>query len=205
MEAAAAAPGGAAGGEEGEGVAPADIATDEMVFSLCWHPEEPLLAVGLLTGQITLHRIGSGAQPPALTQTLAHHTESCRALSCTESGQLLSASADGSIALVDLTTAAVAWSSPDAHSSGVSVAADVGEASHPTGLVATGDDVRPLPPLFPAAERLRNGWGSGCAGRRGEAVGRAAALRGDVLRGARGLCLLLRRERAAPHSPRHFR
>ena len=30
MEAAAAAPGGAAAGEEGEGVAPADIATDEM-------------------------------------------------------------------------------------------------------------------------------------------------------------------------------
>jgi WD40 repeat protein len=142
------------------GAAPAPIELGEMVFALCWlHPPAPLIASGTISGALCLHRLkrgegggGSGAgtaapPTPTLEQRLTHHTDSCRTVCCAGTTKLFSASADKSVALSDLGGsggggggARVSWQQQGAHAAAINVADEVGEASHPAGLIVTGDD-----------------------------------------------------------------
>lgn len=137
MEAAAAP---AAAAKADGALAPPDLSVDAMVFSLCFHPVDPLIAVGLVTGEVSVYRINSGTEPQTLLYKLTHHDDSCRSICCTDSGALFSCSADKSLSVIDLTTGSVSWRCETAHATGINECLLVGEATNPAGMVATGDD-----------------------------------------------------------------
>ena len=122
-------------------IAPPDMATNSMVFSLCFPPVEPLVVVGLVSGEVGVHRINGGAEPQTLLHTLSHHTDSCRAMCVTDNGELVTCSADASVAVVDLTTGSTSWHHKEAHGeTGINECLLMGEATNPAGMIATGDD-----------------------------------------------------------------
>eukprot|EP01044_Picomonas_judraskeda_P017955 COSAG03_NODE_3468_length_1993_cov_5.644139_2_plen_295_part_00 len=121
-------------------LAPPDLSVDSMVISLCFHPVEPLIAVGLITGEVSVYRINSGAEPQTRVHQLTHHSDSCRSMCCTDSGALFTCSADKSLSVVDLTTGGVSWRHENAHATGINECLLVGEATNPAGMIATGDD-----------------------------------------------------------------
>ena len=137
MEAAAAA---APASGDDVALAPPDLSMKEMIISLCFHPVDPLIAVGLVTGEVSVHRINGGAEPQTLLHTLGHHSDSCRSMCCTDDGALFTCSADKSLSVVDLTTGGVSWRHENAHATGINECLLVGEATNPAGMIATGDD-----------------------------------------------------------------
>jgi WD repeat-containing protein 55 len=97
------------------------------------------MAVGTISGMVNLYRLESCVEPILLSST-DHHTESCRSICNVDEESYMTASADKSIAQVDVETAAVSWHNEGAHDAGINVLLNTGEASHPHGLIASGDD-----------------------------------------------------------------
>ena len=90
-----------------EDIAPPDIALDAQPLGFSFHPKHDVVAIGLITGAVELHTYSRDHTSRAMT--LSHHTDSCRAVAFSESGDMLySASSDKSLCCIDR-TGAVMW------------------------------------------------------------------------------------------------
>ena len=118
---------------------PSTLEIGEMAFCFNFHEVQPLLAVGATSGAVTMWGLEPGEEPDALHR-LTYHTDACRAICFPDEEHFISVSADQSVALVDVNSTKVAWRMQEAHGAAINCVQSVGEASHPTGLIASGDD-----------------------------------------------------------------
>lgn len=87
-----------------------------MVTDISFHPNEELIAMSDIEGEITCYKYGN--EENELLHTLNHHKKSCRALTFNHDGALLfSASKDKSVVITDTETMKVTQSFCKAHSS----------------------------------------------------------------------------------------
>ncbi|XP_078683599.1 WD repeat-containing protein 55-like isoform X1 [Branchiostoma floridae x Branchiostoma belcheri] len=113
---------------------PADITFDDLVVDINFHPSKPLIAAGLITGEVTLHSYASSAN--TLVRTFKHHKKATRAVAFSKDGNsLLTCSKDRSLQVVDVETGKVSQSFPQAHPSPVYCQLVISDR-----LMATGDD-----------------------------------------------------------------
>eukprot|EP00898_Chlorokybus_atmophyticus_P003729 jgi/Chlat1/4357/Chrsp29S04512 len=117
-----------------EGGEAAAIALHAQPFDVTFHPSYRLVAAGLISGGVELHRFTDDSSEPVLR--IAAHSESCRAIRFAEGGNfLLSASADKSILATDTVTGQTVARLTDAHSSPINRLCEVSETT-----LASGDD-----------------------------------------------------------------
>nr|SVE75810.1 EOG090X07S3 [Daphnia hispanica] len=101
-----------------EKVKPPDLRTSSncMVTDISFHPNEELIAISDIEGEITCYKYGN--EENDLLHTLNHHKKSCRALTFNHDGALLfSASKDKSVVITDTETMKVTQCFSKAHSS----------------------------------------------------------------------------------------
>lgn len=118
-----------------EGGEAAQIPLDGQPFDIDLHPSTPVVAAGIITGQVELFRYGDDTPPRQLLSFTAH-TESCRALRFLDEGRLLlSCSADKSILCTDATTGHKVARLENAHGAAINRMTALTETT-----LATGDD-----------------------------------------------------------------
>lgn len=97
---------------------PPDIVTEEFVVDLSFHPEEDILAVGTLGGDILVYKYAN--EENTLLTTLEMHTKAIRDIEFNDDGSTLySASKDKSIVLSDVHTGKLKRFYDDAHTAPV--------------------------------------------------------------------------------------
>lgn len=97
---------------------PPDIVTEEFVVDLSFHPEEDILAVGTLGGDILVYKYTN--EENTLLTTLEMHTKAIRDIEFNDDGStLFSASKDKSIVLSDVHTGKLKRFYDDAHTAPV--------------------------------------------------------------------------------------
>lgn len=97
---------------------PPDIATEEFVVDLSFHPQEDILAVGTLGGDILVYKYTN--EENTLLTTLEMHTKAIRDIEFNEDGStLFSASKDKSIVLSDVHTGKLKRFYDEAHTAPV--------------------------------------------------------------------------------------
>uniref|UniRef100_A0A1D1YF39 WD repeat-containing protein 55 n=1 Tax=Anthurium amnicola TaxID=1678845 RepID=A0A1D1YF39_9ARAE len=112
-----------------------EVNLGKIPFDLVFHPSSPLLATGLINGDLHLYEYAADSQPQRLLEVHAHD-ESCRAARFIDSGRvILTASADCSILATDVETGNPTVRLENAHEDPVNRLAILTETS-----VATGDD-----------------------------------------------------------------
>lgn len=99
-------------------VHPPDIATDEFVVDLSFHPDADILAVGTLGGDVLIYKYSN--EENTLVTTLEMHTKAIRDIEFNDDGStLFSASKDKSIVLSDVHTGKLKRLYEDAHTAPV--------------------------------------------------------------------------------------
>ncbi|KAI9098788.1 WD40-repeat-containing domain protein [Phlyctochytrium arcticum] len=117
--------------------APLPIDHVSQVFSLAFHPEEDIVASGLITGEVYGYRYNGGEEAVKVFES-THHKESCRALEFSVDGlSLYTGSRDQSLQVIDTTTGKVTLRKPAAHADAINTLRVVGEQHT---LLASGDD-----------------------------------------------------------------
>ncbi|XP_073110082.1 WD repeat-containing protein 55-like [Elaeis guineensis] len=92
-----------------------EINLGKLPFDLDFHPSSPLVAAGLINGDLHLYRYAADSQPRRLLEIKAHD-ESCRAVRFVDSGRvILTASPDCSILAMDVETGTAIARLEDAH------------------------------------------------------------------------------------------
>ncbi|XP_076446005.1 WD repeat-containing protein 55-like [Babylonia areolata] len=113
---------------------PADIKCDDLVMSVDCHPSRPLLALGSITGAVTLHSYSVDQNERVRGQR--HHKKSCRAVRFSPGGRrLYTVGKDKSLWCVDVDTGGIRRKIKPAHESAINSLLVTGER-----FVATGDD-----------------------------------------------------------------
>ncbi|CAK0786967.1 hypothetical protein CVIRNUC_010181 [Coccomyxa viridis] len=112
----------------------------EQPMACAFHGAEPVVAVGLVTGQVQAFRLASdghaSTSAPVEAFTKKPHKESCRAIGFSQAGdRLYTASADGVMKAVDVATSRVKKWQPEAHPAAINALQVL-----PEGLIASGDD-----------------------------------------------------------------
>lgn len=114
---------------------PKPISFDNIIMDVCCHPSRELVAVGDIDGQVSIHSYSSAGTHCQL-MSFSGHKKSCRRVRFNSDGsQLITASKDKSIQVIDMTAGSVAAKIKDAHESAVFSLLLVTD-----NLVATGDD-----------------------------------------------------------------
>ncbi|KAJ4822402.1 WD domain repeat-containing protein 55 [Turnera subulata] len=112
-----------------------EIDLGEIPFGLDFHPSDYLVATGLITGNLQLHRYSADSSSKRLLD-LHEHTESCRAVKFTHDGRaILSASSDRSILATDIETGSAIARLENAHENPIFSMISLTEST-----IATGDD-----------------------------------------------------------------
>ncbi|MQL69996.1 hypothetical protein Taro_002302 [Colocasia esculenta] len=112
-----------------------EVNLGKIPFDLVFHPSSPILATGLINGDLHLYRYAADSQPQRILEIHAHD-ESCRAARFIDSGRvILTASADCSILASDVETGNSIIHLEDAHEDPVNRLVNMTE-----NTVATGDD-----------------------------------------------------------------
>eukprot|EP00058_Branchiostoma_floridae_P012884 XP_002598372.1 hypothetical protein BRAFLDRAFT_69729 [Branchiostoma floridae] len=113
---------------------PPDITFEDLVVDINFHPSKPLIAAGIITGDVTLHSYASSAN--TLVRTFKHHKKATRAVSFSKDGNsLITSSKDKSLQVVDVETGKVSQCFSQAHPSPVYCQLVISDR-----LLATGDD-----------------------------------------------------------------
>ena len=122
-------------------MATASFALPAHAFGLDVHPSRPLIAVGLITGQLKLYDHSEATRKTREIRQAASarpHKGSCRAVRFSaDGGGVFSTGSDGSLQLRDLASNKPAWRKREAHGaeSSINALCLLGERG-----VATGDD-----------------------------------------------------------------
>jgi len=113
---------------------PLDIITESFIADLSFHPEQNILAVGVVTGDIILYRCSN--EENKLLNTIEVHSKACRTVEFSLDGAFFaSSSRDKSIMLTDTETGKLKRFWDEAHDEPVYSMTYVDE-----NLIATGDD-----------------------------------------------------------------
>ncbi|XP_066287198.1 WD repeat-containing protein 55-like isoform X1 [Branchiostoma lanceolatum] len=113
---------------------PPDIRFEDLVVDINFHPSKPLIAAGIITGEVTLHSYASSAN--TLVKTFKHHKKATRAVAFSKDGNsLITSSKDKSLQVVDVETGKVSQCFSQAHPSPVYCQLVISDR-----LLATGDD-----------------------------------------------------------------
>lgn len=113
---------------------PPDIKTEDFVVDLSFHPEQDILAVGSITGDVLIYKFAN--EENTLLKTLEVHTKAVRDIEFSIDGkQLFSTSRDKSIMISDVETGKLVRFWDKAHEEPVYCLSVLGE-----NLFATGDD-----------------------------------------------------------------
>lgn len=112
-----------------------EINLGKLPFDLDFHPSSPLVASGLINGDLHVYRYAADSQPQRLLEINAHD-ESCRAVRFVDSGRvILTASPDCSILATDVETGTAIARLEDAHGDAVNRLVNLTETT-----IASGDD-----------------------------------------------------------------
>ncbi|EDQ92783.1 uncharacterized protein MONBRDRAFT_21907 [Monosiga brevicollis MX1] len=107
---------------------------EDEVFDVAFHPSTPIVASGLISGDIFLHNYGPAHE---LKAQIEGHDAACRCLSFSDDGAyLFSASSDKSLQVVDVATGVALYKQSRAHDHSINVIAKLGSE----GMLASGDD-----------------------------------------------------------------
>ncbi|XP_035683047.1 WD repeat-containing protein 55-like isoform X1 [Branchiostoma floridae] len=113
---------------------PPDITFEDLVVDINFHPSKPLIAAGIITGDVILHSYASSAN--TLVRTFKHHKKATRAVAFSKDGNsLITSSKDKSLQVVDVETGKVSQCFSEAHPSPVYCQLVISDR-----LLATGDD-----------------------------------------------------------------
>ncbi|XP_078601473.1 WD repeat-containing protein 55-like isoform X2 [Branchiostoma floridae x Branchiostoma japonicum] len=113
---------------------PPDITFEDLVVDINFHPSKPLIAAGIITGDVTLHSYASSAN--TLVRTFKHHKKATRAVAFSKDGNsLITSCKDKSLQVVDVETGKVSQCFSEAHPSPVYCQLVISDR-----LLATGDD-----------------------------------------------------------------
>nr|GLL32757.1 WD repeat-containing protein 55 isoform X1 [Ipomoea trifida] len=116
-------------------MAAVEIDLEKLPFDLDFHPSDHLVATGLITGDLLLHRYTADSQPKRLFAAHAH-TESCRAVRFINDGRtILTGSPDCSILATDVETGSEVARVENSHGAAVNRIVNLTEST-----VASGDD-----------------------------------------------------------------
>ncbi|CAG8532441.1 34594_t:CDS:2 [Gigaspora margarita] len=128
---------------------PNPLEFDNQVFDLAFHPQQNIIASGLITGEIFCHRYSCETDAENINLlSIRPHKKSCRGLEFSYDGTaLFSVSKDKSIQVIDLETGKVLTKKRGAHDKPINCVLRLNENS-----LATGDDdgcikVRGLPAM----------------------------------------------------------
>ncbi|THU50651.1 hypothetical protein C4D60_Mb06t22520 [Musa balbisiana] len=117
-----------------------EINLGKLPFDLDFHPSSPLVAAGLINGDLHLYRYVADSQPQRLLEVHAHD-ESCRATRFVDSGRvILTASPDCSILATDVRTGKAIARLEEAHGDAINRLVNLTETT-----IASGDDEGKLP------------------------------------------------------------
>ncbi|CAD5179009.1 WD repeat-containing protein 55-like [Musa acuminata AAA Group] len=112
-----------------------EINLGKLPFDLDFHPSSPLVAAGLINGDLHLYRYVADSQPQRLLEVHAHD-ESCRATRFVDSGRvILTASPDCSILATDVRTGKAIARLEEAHGDAINRLVNLTETT-----IASGDD-----------------------------------------------------------------
>lgn len=112
-----------------------EINLGKLPFDLDFHPSSPLVATGLINGDVHLYKYSADSIPQRLLAIHAHD-ESCRAVRFVDSGRVfLTGSPDCSILALDVETGAQIARFKDAHEAAVNRLVNLTETT-----IASGDD-----------------------------------------------------------------
>ncbi|XP_008786883.1 WD repeat-containing protein 55-like [Phoenix dactylifera] len=112
-----------------------EINLGKLPFDLDFHPSSPLVASGLINGDLHLYRYAADSQPQRLLEINAH-VESCRAVRFVDSGRvILTGSPDCSILATDVETGTAIARLEDAHGDAVNRLVNLTETT-----ITSGDD-----------------------------------------------------------------
>ncbi|KAJ3695127.1 hypothetical protein LUZ60_000504 [Juncus effusus] len=113
-----------------------EVLLDAIPFDLDFHPSSPLVATGLINGDLHLYRYAAGLQPHRVFAIHAHGDESCRAVRFANSGKIiLTGSADCSILATDVETGKITARLENAHEEAINRIVNLTET-----MIASGDD-----------------------------------------------------------------
>nr|GMD24691.1 WD repeat-containing protein 55 [Ipomoea batatas] len=116
-------------------MAAVEIDLEKLPFDLDFHPSDHLVATGLITGDLLLHRYTADSQPKRLFAVRAH-TESCRAVRFINDGRtILTGSPDCSILATDVETGSEVARVENSHGAAVNRIVNLTETT-----IASGDD-----------------------------------------------------------------
>lgn len=112
-----------------------EINFGEIPFDLDFHPSNPLVAAGLITGDLLLYGYAADSAPQRKLKVCAH-TESCRAVRFINEGQaIITGSPDCSLLATDVETGSTVARLDNAHGAAVSRIINLTEST-----IASGDD-----------------------------------------------------------------
>ncbi|CAL5373628.1 unnamed protein product [Camellia sinensis] len=112
-----------------------EISLGKLPFDLDFHPSNPLVAAGLITGDLLLYRYAADSPPQRLLEVHAH-SESCRALRFINEGRaIVTGSPDCSILSTDVETGSAIARLESSHGAAVNRIISLTEST-----IASGDD-----------------------------------------------------------------
>ncbi|XP_077215704.1 WD repeat-containing protein 55-like [Tasmannia lanceolata] len=112
-----------------------EINLGKLPFDLDFHPSSPLVAAGLINGELHMYRYANDSQPQRLLNIRAHE-ESCRAVRFINSGSaIVTGSPDFSILATDIETGTTIVRLEDAHGAAVNRLINLTETT-----ISSGDD-----------------------------------------------------------------
>ncbi|KAJ4811229.1 WD repeat-containing protein 55 [Rhynchospora pubera] len=113
-----------------------EVSLGAIPFDLDFHPSSPLVASGLINGDLHLYRYAAETQPERVFKINAHGEESCRAVRFADSGKIiLTASPDCSILATDVETGKTVAHLENAHEEAINRLVNLTDT-----MIASGDD-----------------------------------------------------------------
>ncbi|XP_037940840.1 WD repeat-containing protein 55 homolog [Teleopsis dalmanni] len=113
---------------------PPDINLEDCVTDVCFHPEQNIIAIATVTGDVCLYKLGN--EKNTLLRTIEVHAKSCRDVEFSEDGRnLITCSKDKSIMITDMQTERLKKFYESAHDDAINKLHVLDE-----NLFATGDD-----------------------------------------------------------------
>eukprot|EP00299_Pterocystis_sp_00344_P013893 c6851_g1_i1.p1 GENE.c6851_g1_i1~~c6851_g1_i1.p1 ORF type:complete len:364 (-),score=74.01 c6851_g1_i1:22-1113(-) len=122
--------------ETGTPTTPPPITEKDIIFDIDFHPNQSVVACGLVTGAVSVYKYGLLPQDNFRICAFKFHKKACRALNFSVDAQYLyTCSSDKSVRSVDCNTATVAWSQTRAHADPINALKCLTEQ-----IMSTGDD-----------------------------------------------------------------